>query len=389
MPNKNYFSVKELRALANLLGDATTHLTDLVEDVNKTIVHQPFLPKTPVQSIISGIMGFTFDNIRRVSKLVHKGIDKVFDQFNQEARLNISVGKKSSILSALNGVVGDYLALRHNALALPMHFKKTAEPPSDKLLILVHGLCMNDEQWLWQGHNHGAALAEQFGMSPVYVHYNTGLHISSNGQQFDQEMQKIIENWAVPINEIVIIGHSMGGLVVRSGLHYAQKRAADWQNLVRKICFLGTPHHGAPVERLGSYVDFVLQSLPFVQPFARLGKIRSAGIEDLRFGNITDEDWLHFDSRQKLKDTRQIVKLPPNIAYFAAAAVLGASDCEWKVRILGDSLVQIESALGQHREKEKNLAFAPQNTRVFYNTNHFELLGSKEVYAQLLEWLQN
>jgi pimeloyl-ACP methyl ester carboxylesterase len=387
MPKKNHFNIKELRDLARLLGEATEHITDLVEDVNKSVVHQPFIPKTPVQSIISGIMGFTFERIRQVNKLVHKGIDKVFEQFNQEASLKISMGNKSNILAALNGILGDYLVAKNNALAVPMQIKKTESALSSKLLIMVHGLCMNDEQWNWKEHNHGAALAAAFGMSVVYVHYNTGQRISTNGKDLDQHIQQLVDTWAVPLSDIIIIGHSMGGLVSRSAVHYAEKRGGTWLKFVRKICFLGTPHHGAAVERLGSYVDFILESLPFIRPFARIGKIRSAGIEDLRFGNIRDEDWQHLDSKAKLQDRRTVVKPPEHIVCYAVAAVLGATDCEWKVRILGDSLVQIESALGQHNQSEKNLGFKSENTLTIYNTNHFELLSSELVYAQLHKWL--
>jgi pimeloyl-ACP methyl ester carboxylesterase len=84
-----------------------------------------------------------------------------------------------------------------------------------KVLVLLHGLCMNDRLWSRKGHEHGAALAQELGFTPVYLHYNTGLHISENGRAFDALMQELVDAWPCPIDELVLLGHSMGGLLSR------------------------------------------------------------------------------------------------------------------------------------------------------------------------------
>jgi triacylglycerol esterase/lipase EstA (alpha/beta hydrolase family) len=140
---------------------------------------------------------------------------------------------------------------------------------------------MNDVLWTRKEHNHGIALAKELGKTPIYLHYNTGRHISSNRQNFNKLLEQLVLEWPVPVEELVIIGHSMGGLVTRSALHYGQQQNKTWPNHLKKIIFLGTPHHGASLERTGNYLDVILQSSYYTKPFAQLGKIRSAGITAL------------------------------------------------------------------------------------------------------------
>ena len=56
-------------------------------------------------------------------------------------------------------------------------------------------------------------------------------------------------------------------------------------------------------------------------------------------------------------------------------------------RLLGDGLVPLRSALGQHDRAAFALNFLPQHQCVRYRTGHLELLSSPAVRAQLLLWL--
>lgn len=388
MAKKDNLNIKELRALASLLGEATVKATDLVEDFHKEVVNPPFLPNTAVQKIISDVMGFTFDNIRKVTRFVNKSIDFGFSHLNQEKNLSVGEGWKSQVFSALCGIMGDYLAAENSPLAIKMELKSNAPLVRPRLLLMVHGLCMNDELWTWKAHNHGEAIAKVLGMDCLYLHYNTGRHISENGRDFDILLEKWLAERGIATEEIMILTHSMGGLLTRSALYQAGARGATWPNLVKKVFFLGTPHHGAPMERLGSYVDFIFAAVPYLTPFARLGKVRSKGIEDLRFGNIVAEDWENLDDVSRLCDHRHVFDLPPNIDFYAIAAALCKSDTDYKSRFLGDSLVQIESALGQHKEAKKCLNIPAENMLTIYEANHLELLSHLDAYAQLLLWAQ-
>jgi len=186
------------------------------------------------------------------------------------------------VLSALNGVLGDHLEASTNTLAIPMQLRREGEPldltrdglrgVTGRVLLIVHGLCMNDLQWRRNGHDHGAALAADGGFTPVYVRYNSGLHISANGQALAEQIEALVRAWPVPIDELVIVAHSMGGLVARSACHYGALARHDWLQNLHQIVFLGTPHQGAPLERGGNWTDLILGSSPYTIAFARLGK---------------------------------------------------------------------------------------------------------------------
>jgi hypothetical protein len=156
---------------------------------------------------------------------------------------------------------------------------------------------------------------------------------------------------------------------------------------VTDLVCMGTPHHGAPLERAGNGVDLMLSATPYAAPFARLGKLRSAGITDLRHGNLLDEDWVGRDRFARGSDRRQPVPLPDGVRCFAVAASIGEAAGDLKDRLLGDGLVPLDSALGRHKQAARTLAFAEDRQWIGYGMNHLDLLSRSEVFAQLKQWL--
>ncbi len=150
--------------------------------------------------------------------------------------------------------------------------------------------------------------------------------------------------------------------------------------------FLGTPHHGAPLERGGNWVDVILGATPYAAPFARLGKIRSAGITDLRYGNVLDEHWQGRDRFARARDTRRIVPLPKGVLSFAIAATTGKKPGDLRDRLLGDGLVPVSSALGRHDDSHRSLSFPNSRQWIGYGMSHLDLLGHSEVSDQLVRW---
>jgi pimeloyl-ACP methyl ester carboxylesterase len=182
-----------------------------------------------------------------------------------------------------------------------------------------------------------------------------------------------------------MLGHSMGGLVARSALHHGaliQRGGLRWPARVNDLVCLGTPHQGAPLERAGHGVDVLLSAAPYAAPLARLGKLRSAGINDMRLGNIVSGRAGDADSHQC-----EPVSLPTTARCFAVAASLGPAAGSLKGKLLGDGLVPVASALGQHHEADRHLAFAADRQAVVHDTGHLDLLASAEVFALLRQWL--
>mgnify|MGYP001440960963 FL=1 len=348
-----------------------------------------------------GISGLVYKTIRGVTRVAGGSIEALLGLLAPALGSYETGRERDAIVAALNGVLGDYLVASGNPLAIAMELRRDGQAltlerealaaalgaPSGRLLVLVHGLCRNDQQWQRNGHDHGEALARDLGWTPVYLRYNSGLHVSINGHAFAQQMERLVDAWPQPLQRLAIVGHSMGGLVARSALHQADQAGQRWGEKVGDLLFLGTPHHGAPLERAGHWVDLVLGATPYAAPFARLGRVRSAGITDLRHGHLLDEDWVGRDRFARSGDRRQPVPLPEGVRCYALAASLGAQGGTLKERLLGDGLVPLDSALGRHADPARALAFPSERQWVGYGMNHLDLLDRPEVYAKMKEWL--
>ena len=396
----------DLRGAARLATDATAGLTDLVEAMHERIARIPGLGTQSLDGRTGGITGLVYKTIRGVTRVVGGSIEALLRLLTPALAVEPSGDgpqpEREAIIAALNGVLGDYLAASANPLAIAMAFRHdgqaleldpsalTARLPGagGQLLVMLHGLCMNDLQWAREGHDHGAALSRELGFTRVYLHYNSGLHVSINGHALAQQLERLLDAWPVPVERFVLLGHSMGGLLARSALHYGAQGGQRWPAKVSDLVCLGTPHHGAPLERAGNWVDLVLGATPYAAPFARLGKVRSAGITDLRHGNLVDEDWVGRDRFARGADRRQHLPLPDGVRCFAAAATTGQESGDLKDRLLGDGLVPLDSALGRHKNPARTLAFPEHRQWIGYGMNHLELLNRPEVFAQLQQWLQ-
>lgn len=391
----------KLQGINRMAVDASIELTDLVENMHKRIVHPPLLPSTPVQHLITNIAGVIYKNIRWGTKLMGNGADKALRQLAPYMGDIKSTTQREGVPSVLNGLVGDYLKRTDNPLQIEMEFryegqtidlakkgiKKAFPKANGDILLLLHGSCMNDLNWTKAEHNHGLALASELNKTPVFLCYNSGLHISSNGRLLATQLENLILNWPVTVKDITIVAHSMGGLIARSALHYAQIENKSWTKKLHKTIFLGTPHHGASLEKVGNVVEVILKAIPYAKPFARLAKIRGAGVTDLRYGNVLDQDWKDIDQHKLKGDKRTVVPLPEGVTFYSIAATTSKPKKSGSTKMMNDTLVTVKSALGKHRTKKKTLNFNEENTKVIYQTNHTDLLSSPLVYDQLKAWL--
>ncbi len=355
----------------------------------------------------SGLTGLVYKSVRGVTQVVGKSIAVALDALQPLLESTLPTSEESpqrqAVLAALNGVMGDRLAASQNSLATLMTLRYRGEAigashmpqkeeVTSKVLLLIHGLCMNDLQWqtLHEGQavDHGAALAVACGYTPIYLRYNTGLHVSQNGRELSMQLEQALANWPVPIQEISIVAHSMGGLVARSAIYYAQGDATRWLAHLKRVVFLGTPHHGAPLERAGNWVDILLGSTPYSKPFAKLAQLRSAGITDLRYGHLLYVDWQGHDRFRRKPDKREPVPLPDGVACYTVAASTAAKRSALADRLIGDGLVPLRSALGQHDEPQRCLTFDKDRQCIFYRMNHMQLLSNPEVTRRLTNWLR-
>jgi len=382
-------NVSDLRGAGRMLSDASAGLVDMVERMHRTIQRRPGAIGQPIVGATRGITGLVYRSIRSSMGFLGNGLDSALARFAGILPAGETTPGRDVFISIVNGVYGDYLARAGNSLAIEMqlhHEGGAIDPvnsaarlqaggsaPAGRLLVLVHGLCMSVQQWHHDGYSHGAALAEELGWTPLYLRYNSGLHVAENGKLLAELLELLVRHWPRPVEELAIVGHSMGGLVARSACLTGEELRHDWLRQLRKLVFLGTPHQGVPLERGGHGLDYLMELSPYSAPFTRLGKARSAGIQDLRHGTITLGE-------------HRFVPLPKGVDCYAIAATMGARRNLLSDRLIGDGLVPLNSALGKHAHRGRSLRFPKTHQWVGYQMGHLELLHRPEVYSQLRAW---
>lgn len=382
----------DLQGASRLAVEATLGVTSLVEAMHHTIQLRPGpVGKVRGAGRTRGITGFVYRCVRGTTRLVGAGVDAALTPIVPLLPAGESSAERDAVVATLNGMYGDHLARTGNPLAIEMglrhrgqsldvdvpealHQELCERVDRPRLLLMVHGLCLNERHWLRSGHDHGAALADELGFVPVYVRYNTGLPVAENGRILAALLERLIAGWPGDSPELAIIGHSMGGLVTRSACHHARQARHTWLGRLRHGVFLGTPHLGAPLERAGHWLDRAMDLSPYVAPFTRLGRARSAGIADLRHGAVT-------------RDHGEFVPLPGRVRFHAVAATLCAKRGALADRLLGDGLVPLDSALGRHEDPSRTLAIPRGRQWIGYGLGHLDLLSHPEVYARLRGWL--
>lgn len=397
MASKPRNHIDELRGATRLAIEATRGVTALVEKMHVTIASGPALLGQPLAMPARLATRAVYASIQGITQLVGSSLDVALAQLAPLVDASPAGNQRDVVLAVVNGVLGDYLhetgnpleiemELRHAGRALelaPDALRSAIPSASPKLLVLVHGSCMTDWQFTRAGHDHGAALARDLGYTPLYVRYNSGLHISTNGHALAVLLEQLVAAWPVEIAELVLLGHSMGGLVARSACLVAGEHHT-WPSHLRALITLGSPHHGAPLERGGNWIDRLLDLSPYTAPLGALGRIRSAGVTDLRFGNVLDEHWDGHDRFAQGHDTRSPCALPDGVRCYAIAGTLSTTMAP---RLRSDGLVPVDSALGIHARPELCVAFPEAHRSIALGTGHIDLLGAPAVYTTIRDWL--
>lgn len=396
-------TTKMARGTSRLIFDSVAGITSAVEGMHETIARHPLpwspQPERPTRA--HGLIAATvYATIRGVNGLLREGIDLSMAWLPERTEEPQYSAASIKAIAALNGVLGDHLEATDNPLATPMRLLTPQHPlaldqasletaigqASSHVVILVHGLSMSELCW---NRNEtpgiGQRLQDALGVTPLYLRYNTGRHISTNGQEFATQLEQLCANWPVPVESLSLIGHSMGGLVIRSACWYAQQSGSEWLSQLRRVVCLGTPHHGSPIARAGHSLNAAMQNIAYTQPLA-FGRRRSAGIKDLRHGDLLDDDWRDHHPDELRPDTRRPVPLLEGVEYYFAAATLGRHKKDPLGHLLGDLLVRMDSATGTHRENLRHLNIKAENCAVFHEKNHFDLLDDSKVQQQIVDW---
>lgn len=389
-----------------------------VEDVHMAIAKKPFVSlrlapgvaeiSEAVRVVHHGITSGIYSTLRTgidALGVVARSAATVAQVEDREPR----AGSAADLLvAAINGVAGDRLAQDDNPLALQMEVRRGQQrvplqraalgeafpDAGTRIALFVHGLSGNESTWGFYSRDHygqegityGSRLADGLGHTPVYVRYNSGLHISKNGSLLALLIEELVREWPQPVEELVLVGHSMGGLVLRSACHQATQTDMQWKQHVRHVFFLGSPHLGAPLEKFGNAAAWVLDRFDVSRAFATLINKRSAGIKDLRFGAILDEHWQGADPDALLDDRTGPVPLLEGANHYFVAATVTRDPAHPLGKAIGDWLVRASSATPR---RWRHLQLPLGDGRHFGPMTHMQLLNHPDIYEQMRSWLEH
>jgi hypothetical protein len=377
--------------LGRALGDAAARIATQVEEMHRGIAGRAFAAVGPVAAPVGAAHDATsaavYAGVRCGTRLAGRAAGAIGaltplaeSEWLESSRLAVLEG-------AVCGAVGDHVEERHPELAPRMAVRLSGrdvplEPAAlaaafpraeRRVAVLLHGLCETEAAWGRPtldddaAGTYGDRLRRDLGLSPVLLRYNSGLRVAENGRRLAVLLDRLLAAWPVEVDELVLIGHSMGGLVVRSACAEGERLGHAWVGRVRHCVYLGTPHDGAPLERGAVLAAWTLRRLPETRALGSAVELRSAGLKDLA----------HPDLAPLLASAR----------HHAIAATVGATPDHLSSRLLGDTLVLHGSALGHGRRGGARLGLAEEDRHHLGGLHHLSLLDHPLVYERLRSWL--
>ncbi|MGZ6643631.1 MAG: esterase/lipase family protein [Solirubrobacteraceae bacterium] len=399
----------EVRAIGELAWRTLAGAGTMVRDLHMAVAERAFAAVgpggAPARVVHDGVAEALYGGVRTALAAVPRGAGSAVARSARDEGPALAQSPRGSLaLAALNAYVGDALhaddsplalamTVHHRGKELPLEPAALAAAVPDagaRVAVFVHGLGETHASWRLradaQRPGYGACLRRDLGHTPLELRYNTGLHVSDNGRALAALLQELHEAWPVAIEEVVIVGHSMGGLVARSACHYGSVADHAWTSAVRHVFCLGSPHLGAPLEKGVNALGWALGRVPETRPLANLLGVRSAGIKDLRYGACVDEDWCDCDPDELLTDRCHDVPLLPGARFYFVAATLSGRPGDPLGALLGDLLVRVPSASGAGRRRK--VGFAIEDGHHVGGLTHFDLLNHPAVYHQIRAWIE-
>jgi pimeloyl-ACP methyl ester carboxylesterase len=416
--NRPSDALTDAKAAAVVAGRGLAATTAAIGDIHGAIAKRVFTltgrPAAPARLMHDGISRSVYAAVGTGARAASYAAGQVVGRINAERERGIGYIRIADrprgdiVVGALNGAWGDHLLRWGNGLALSMSIRADGRdvPPtrealgstfadaSPDVVVFVHGLCETERAW-WlhadqhygdRTSTHGSRIAALSGTTPVYLRYNTGLHISDNGEQLAALLAVLVSSWPVEVRSLTLVGHSMGGLVARSACCHGAEASGEWVGLVRRMVYLGSPHLGAPLELAATAAGVALRKLPETTPLANALASRSVGIKDLRYGDIRPVDWADIrDPDAWRQEPAECAPLLESAEHFYVGATLTRDQDHVVARMIGDALVTFPSASGSGPRRQ--LALDVDRGRHLGGLHHFDLLNHPRVWAVLCEWL--
>lgn len=403
-----------MRDASRLLGSVLAAGTASIGQTHDDIAGRAFAPfgasAAPVRRVHDVVARHSYRTVGAGLELGARAVGAALATRADGRELEASPRARAG-LAFLNGAFGEAIVrrapslatdmtVRHSGSAVPVQRDALAgafPQARPRIVVLIHGLVHGEDSWHFHASkrygdpstSYATLLERDLPVTAVLLRYNSGLHISDNGRKLCELLDALVESWPVPVEDLVLIGHSMGGLVARSALHQAAGGAADasaWTTLVRDTITLGSPHLGAPLERGVHRLGHALARLPQTRPVADALRTRSAGIKDLRRGTLVEHDWSGHDLDGRKAATHTHVPLHDGARHFVILATVARDPASRAGQLFGDLLVSARSASGQ-TAGEDGLRLPHDGVHRIGGLHHLDLLNHPAVYEQLGSWL--
>ena len=393
--------------IGDLLSLATERLSTPVEGIHDAITDRWFglagERGTSARRALGAYTGGIYGSIRAVGSVVGGVIDLGAILGSNRLGPLWSSPAGNGIQGVANAVLGDELERRRNGLRIelglrdsegqpigrnPVDLQRAFPNPRRRLLILIHGLGETERCWrsptdeAGEGDSIGELLAGD-SFTPLTVRYNTGRHIFENGASLADLLEGIVSDWPQEVEEIALVGSSMGGLVARSSVVAGRSVRHSWSDVVKHVVTVGSPHLGSPLEKVANLVSWGLRKTPEGRPLSGFLNNRSVGIKDLRYGAIHRDDWSEGDLDELLSDTVGDSAALGGVQQHFVAGVITSEPGHPMGALLGDLVVRVGSGIGRGRRRR----IEAENVRVIGRQRHFDLVRDPEVHEQVREWL--
>ncbi len=398
-------SGRTLRAVTEVVRGAHFTVSDAVGDAVRAAVGPVATPVRVVQDAMThsiySLTGLGLSVASRAAGLVAESRMRELDA----SRTSVHDGGAHLALGIGLGLAGDRVVADAASLAPAMHVRRAGRPVSltpdevaaafgdatGQVAVLVHGLFEDESAWAFGADRrapYADRLAGDLGMTPVLLRFNTGLRVSDNGRALADLLADLVAAWPVPPARIVLVGHSMGGLVIHSALAQADAvtdTSSTWLPLVRDTVTLGTPHHGSPIARAVDRAAWRLATSARTRWAGDAFGIRSGGIRDMAHGNVIAADWLGHDAHDHA-DHRTHPEPAAGIRHHAVVGVAGSRLPTAVGELVGDVVVPLASA--SHAEiPAVGRRFGEEDIAVVTGVTHLGLLNHDAVYSHLHRWL--
>ena len=378
----------EARALGALAGGVIAGTASRVSEVHEAVVARTPARRGPVGTVHDAIARPVYASVRGLGTAIATAAGAGVGATRPPSAPPLADSPAAALaIGALSGITGDRVERDHPPLAPVMGVRAggravAAEPrrsrprspararasPSSSTGSARRrrpGACSRRRRG---PPTYGDRLRADFGHTPVYVRYNSGLAVRENGRRLADLLDAVVAGWPVAVEEVLIMGHSLGGLVAMQACHDADRRGLAWVRALRHVVCLASPHHGAPLAKGVHLAAEALARVPETRAFARILDLRSAGVRDLRHGSVEE------------------IPFVAGRDYYAVSATVTRDPAHPFGRIVGDLLVRHESASGRG-PRGRRVPFEVGHGHHAGGLNHFHVVNDPEVYGRLRAWL--